>query len=230
MLQQTQVDRVTPKYRAFLKRFPTVASLARARLGDVIALWQGLGYNRRAKMLHDASRVIVHTHGGTVPQSYEELRALPGVGTYTATAIQVFAFNKPEIVIETNIRAAFIHHFFKRATKKISDQALVPYVTQALDRKNPREWYWALMDYGAHLKKTIPNPSRKSTTHAVQKPFRGSSRFLRGALIRTLAENTGGVRTFTVLGYGTREIAQQLASLSAEGLIVRSRGVYRLPR
>ncbi|MEK9131303.1 MAG: A/G-specific adenine glycosylase [Patescibacteria group bacterium] len=184
MLQQTQAERVVPKFNAFIKRFPTVKSLAQAPLSEVLTLWQGLGYNRRALFLKRAAEEVVSKHSGKIPATLEALDALPGIGPYTAGAILAFAFNKPTVFIETNIRTVFIHHFFKKARGKIADEKLLPLITTSLDRKRPRDYYSALMDYGSHLKMTLPNPSRKSTTHTKQSTFKGSHRELRGQILK----------------------------------------------
>src|SRR3989344_3790495 len=154
MLQQTQVPRVEGKYKEFLKAFPTLQMLAKAPLGDVLRVWNGLGYNRRAKFLHDAAKDIVLKHAGKMPQSLDVLLALPGVGEYTAKAVRVFAFNEPEILIETNIRTAFFHHFYSSVLQKtrIRDEQIVPLARAAAKGQDPRLWHSALMDYGAHLK------------------------------------------------------------------------------
>jgi len=229
MLQQTTVERVIPFYKKFLKRFPTVQSLASSPLAAVLLKWQGLGYNRRAKMLHDAAKITMINHSGRLPTSYEELIALPGVGEYTAKAVRVFAYNEPEIMIETNIRAAFIHHFFSRAGRKITDKEIVPYMVQTLTTKNPRMWYAALMDYGAYLKKTVPNPSRKSAHHQKQKPFRGSDREIRGAIIRSAADGPLTLTKLKKLSFPKGRIEKQLAALAREGLLVKRRSAYYVP-
>lgn len=218
MLQQTQVDRVIPYYRAFLKRFPTVRSLAMAPLGDVLRLWQGLGYNRRAKMLHEAAKVIV-VRGGRFPQTHEGLVALPGVGPYTAAAVRAFAFNEFDACIETNIRAALIHHFFPRS-RSVPDTKLLALLARMRPR-DARTWYWALMDYGAHLKKTIPNPSRRSRHHIRQSAFEGSVRQLRGTILRSLLRGEPLPRD--------ARRAAILAALAREGLVVRAGRAWRLP-
>lgn len=215
MLQQTQVDRVIPFFNNFLEKFPTAKALAKAPLRDVLRTWQGLGYNRRAKMLHEAAKSAMIYHSGRVPRSFEDLRTLPGVGDYTAKAVRVFAFNKPEVLIETNIRAVFIHHFFPKK-KKVTDHELLPYIVASLDRKHPRRWYAALMDYGSYLKQTIPNPSRQSAHHTKQKKFKGSDREIRGAIVKA---HLAGER-IQKLSFGRRRIATQLKKLRAEGLIV----------
>lgn len=213
MLQQTQVDRVIPYYRAFLKKFPTLTRLAEAPLSDVLLLWQGLGYNRRAKMLHETAKKIIKTHN-RFPREYQNLIALPGVGEYTAKAIRVFAFNETEVMIETNIRTVFLHHFFPNK-KNVTDNQLLPLIEKTLDRKNSREWYASLMDYGSHLKKLHPNPSRKSKHHQKQKPFKGSDREIRGAILRVHLSGGNSME----LPFSKRRIQAQLKALREEGLI-----------
>lgn len=156
MLQQTQTERVLPKYLAWLKRFPDVQTLAAAPLADVLALWSGLGYNRRARFLQQACRLISEriAKGGTFPDTADELDALPGIGPYTARAVCTFAFNKPEVFIETNIRSVYIFFFFPDAAGlEVKDSDLLYFIEKTLYRENPRLWYYALMDYGAALKK-----------------------------------------------------------------------------
>lgn len=182
MLQQTQARRVSEYYSAFLRRFPSPRALARSSPRKALAAWQGLGYNRRALRLREAARAMMRTHGGHVPRTYEALRALPGVGEYTARAVRVFAWNKPEILMETNVRSVFLHECFPRRDA-VSDQALVPYLAAALDTKNPRRWHEALMDYGAFLKRTKPNPSRRGSAYRRTKPFEGSIRYARGRIL-----------------------------------------------
>jgi A/G-specific adenine glycosylase len=165
MLQQTQVDRVIPKYLAFLARFPDVAALAGSSLKEVLGAWQGLGYNRRAQSLHAAARAVMLEHGGRLPDSCEGLQSLPGIGRYTASAVCVFAYNQPRVFIETNIRAVYIHTFFPDADG-VTDAALAAYVAATLYARNPRRWYNALMDYGVWIKKHHGNPAKAPTTRA----------------------------------------------------------------
>lgn len=152
MLQQTQTYRVLPKYEQFIHEFSSFHSLAAASLRDVLSVWQGLGYNRRGKLLHEASQIIVTTYGGRLPDDQHVLVTLPGIGPATAASVSSFAFNKPTVFIETNIRSVFIHSFFSNE-EKVSDRQIMPLVAQTLDHRNPREWYYALMDYGVMLKK-----------------------------------------------------------------------------
>lgn len=226
MLQQTQVDRVIPYYKNFLKQFPAVQVLAEAPLGQVLRAWQGLGYNRRAKFLHECAKEIVVNCNNKIPKTYDELLALPGIGDYTAKAICVFAYNQPHVVIETNIRAVVLHHFFP-AHGQVHDKELLPILEKLVKGQNPRLCYWALMDYGAHLKKTFPNPSRKSAHYTRQKPFTGSVRAVRGAVLRMLA--TGPCTTARL----HRAIVDErldtiLANLRAEALITYQKGVWVL--
>lgn len=186
MLQQTQADRVVEKYTRFLKTFPTVHALAAAPVSAVLAVWTGLGYNRRALYLKKMAQEIVARYRGVFPETVDELEALPGIGPYTARAIAAFAYNEPNDIIETNIRTVFIHHFFPRATQKITDEELRPYIRMTMDHANPRAWYNLLMDYGSFLKKNGNSAHRKSRTYVRQKPFAGSRRATRGAILRLL--------------------------------------------
>jgi A/G-specific adenine glycosylase len=185
MLQQTQTYRVEPKFEQFIVVFPTVEVLAQATLKEVLSIWQGLGYNRRALYLHKTAQKIMQEYQGQLPADSCILETFPGIGKATANSICAFAFNIPTIFIETNIRAVFIHTFF-RDKKRVSDTSILPLVKAAIDKENPREWYYALMDYGVYLKKNYSNPSRKSRHHIIQSKFEGSDRQIRGAIIRLL--------------------------------------------
>jgi A/G-specific adenine glycosylase len=188
MLQQTQVNRVIPKYYEFIKQFPDVSVLAMATQGEVLKVWSGLGYNRRAKFLHLAAKEIVDHYAGSVPSTSKELTQLPGIGVNTAAAISAYALNQPVVFIETNIRSVFIHHFFPRQAD-VTDQQILEMVQQTLDKKQPREWYWALMDYGSYLKQTVPNPNKRSRHYTKQSKFQGSRRQLRGQVLRLLSDH-----------------------------------------
>lgn len=183
MLQQTQAARVIPKYHDFLDAFPSVGSLATAPLADVLKVWSGLGYNRRAKFLWQAAQQIKDVF----PDTVEELVRLPGVGLNTAGAILSYGFNKPVVFIETNIRTVYIYHFFSDRTD-VHDRELLPIIEATLDTEHPREWYWALMDYGVHIKATIGNTARNSKHYSKQSTFAGSKRQIRGQVIKLLAE------------------------------------------
>jgi A/G-specific adenine glycosylase len=231
MLQQTQVERVIPKFKSFLKRFPTVQALAAASLGEVLTEWQGLGYNRRAKMLQRAAQVIVEEYNGRWPKTYTELLRLPGVGPYTAGAISAFAFNTPIPLIETNIRTVYLHHYYP-GKGGVTDAELFPIITRTLDQENPREWYAALMDYGSYLKMTVGNVSRFSRHHSVQKTFKGSDREIRGAVIKTLtgtASMTESALLNVLSEFEPARVRAQVAKLSQEEMVRQVRGRYALP-
>lgn len=229
MLQQTQVERVVPKYQAFLKQLPTVRVLAKASLGDVIRLWSGLGYNRRAKMLHLCAQELVQNHKGIFPRTQKELEELPGIGPYTAGALMSFAYNQPIVMIETNIRAVYLHHFFKD-TKDVPDTALLPLIEQTLDRKAPRLWYNMLMDYGTWIKKEYGNPNKKSKHHVIQKKFEGSARQVRGNILRALAGSAASTTSLIKkLSLRKEILLEQLQQLKKEELIVFEKGKWQLP-
>ena len=185
MLQQTQVERVALKYEPFLNAFPDVWSLARAPLRDIMAAWQGLGYNRRALALQRIARRLVAEFDGRLPDSVDTLRTFPGIGEATAGALAAFAFNQPVVFIETNIRRVFLHCFFP-GQSGVRDREILPLVDQTLDRLQPRPWYYALMDYGSMLKRAAPNPNRRSAHHQRQAPFADSDRQIRGLILKAL--------------------------------------------
>ncbi len=188
MLQQTQTARVAQKFPPFIAKFPDFKSLAQASLKDVLLQWQGLGYNRRGMYLHQAAQIILEQHGGMLPNDPEILVALPGIGKATAASICAFAYNNPTVFIETNIRAVFIHFYFN-GKNAIDDRDIFPLVKATLDQDNSRDWYYALMDYGVMLKKTLVNPSRKSRHHHKQSKFEGSDRQIRGMILRILTQS-----------------------------------------
>ncbi len=186
MLQQTQVDRVIPFFQRWMKAFPSWRALARAPQHRVLALWKGLGYNSRALRLHQCAKIISEQHHGRLPKDMRALTQLPGIGPYTAGAIRVFAWNFYTPFIETNIRRVFIHHFFSDRNQ-VSDQEIFAIMEKLGDIENPRIWYYALMDYGASLPKTIRyNPNKQSKHYAPQKAFKGSDREIRGKILEIL--------------------------------------------
>ncbi|QHN43253.1 A/G-specific adenine glycosylase [Candidatus Mycosynbacter amalyticus] len=188
MLQQTQVDRVVPKFEAFVARFPDFETLARAPLADVLTLWSGLGYNRRAKFLHEAARAIVDYHGGVLPATHDELVTLPGVGRNTAGALLAYVYNQPVLYVETNVRTVYLHHFFADR-RDVTDSSILERLEATLWRDHPREFYWALMDYGSWLKRSGVRNVSASKHYRKQSPLAGSVREVRGAIVRQL---TGG--------------------------------------
>jgi A/G-specific adenine glycosylase len=227
MLQQTQVERVRAKYEEFLAEFPDVGSLAVAPLERVLSRWQGLGYNRRAVALHRCARILARQHGGRVPEDPAALVALPGIGPATAGAIRAFAFNAPAVFIETNVRRVYLHEFFP-GRDSVADAEVTPLVAATLDKKRPREWYYALMDYGTALSRLVPNPNRRSRTYARQSRFEGSDRQVRGAMLRALLG--GGVRKgpwlARSLGCELARTLRLLRELEREGFVRRARGGF----
>ncbi len=228
MLQQTQVDRAIPFYKNFIKQFPTSAALAKAPLSAVLKAWSGLGYNRRAKFLHEAAKGMVAKYGGKVPRNYDELRTLPGVGEYTAKAVRVFAHNEPEVLIETNVRTVIIHHFFSKKAQ-VTEARILSAATALASGQDPRMWHSALMDYGTHLKATVGNLSRKSVQYAKQKPFKGSLREVRGAILKILHR---GVATQKGLQKALPQelhdrLDTALLQLQKEGLVTKEKGRFR---
>lgn len=230
MLQQTQTERVVSKYIQWLERFPTVQTLAIAPLKEVLFYWSGLGYNRRAKFLHEAAKILAQKQkkGEFFPKTPLDLQKLPGVGTYTSCAIATFAFNQPETFIETNIRSVFLFFFFPNQTE-IHDNLIFPLIKETLYYKNPRKWYYALMDYGAALKKKIVNPNRKSTHYTKQSTFKGSHRQARGAILRQLTQIQTG-ETLNVIAKNENIAYERLEkaaiSLCAEKVITYNNGKY----
>lgn len=210
MLQQTQVSRVDGRWQRWLERFPTVDALAAAAPSDVLEEWQGLGYNRRALSVHRAAQAISEA-GGAFPQDQKELVKLPGIGPATAAGIRAFAFNLHGVYLETNVRTVFLHELYPQA-EGVPDSELIPLVEltcprsttdtldAAVEELTPRSWYYALLDYGAYLKKTIPNPSRRSKSHVKQTRFEGSHRQKRAELLRVLLahKDEGGAELETL--------------------------------
>lgn len=187
MLQQTQTSRVEPKFRAWMERFPDAATVAVADMASIYEAWRGLGYNSRALRLRETARICSEKYAGVPPQDERLLLELPGVGRYTARAVLAFAYRIPSAFLETNIRAALILHFFA-GVEKVRDRDLEAAAYAVLDQGDPRTWYYALMDYGAWLKKHEPNPSRKAASYTRQSRFEGSLRQARGAVLRAISE------------------------------------------
>ncbi|MFI5265259.1 MAG: A/G-specific adenine glycosylase [Candidatus Levyibacteriota bacterium] len=219
MLQQTQTSRVLPKYQLFFERFPTIESLAKASNEDVLRVWSGLGYNRRALYLKKIAGILAREHNNKLPLDPKILKTFPGIGQNTAGAIYVFSKNVPYVFIETNIRRVFIHEFFKNRYS-ILDKEILKLIEKTLDRKNPREWYYALMDYGALLAKTEVNPNRKSKHYIKQSRFKGSSRQVRGQILKILLVRKKVSMKELEEQFGNKEYFKKaLGQLKKEGFI-----------
>jgi len=216
MLQQTQVSRVIPKFESWMKQFPDWSTLANASLAQVLTEWQGLGYNRRGKYLYESAKIVADSWGSQLKHNPKELSQLPGIGYNTAAAILVYTHNLPEVFIETNIRSVYLHHFFKDTTD-VSDKEVFRLVEKTLDRENPREWYWALMDYGSYLKKIVPNPNRKSKRYVKQSSFEGSFRQLRARILKQVL--AAGELQVSDIQFSDGRTPEAIASLVRDGLV-----------
>ena len=227
MLQQTQVARVLPRYDAWLERFPNVDALAAAPLSLVLESWQGLGYNRRAIALKRAAEEVSAHHGGILPSDEAALRALPGIGPATAAGVLAFAYGVPAVYLETNVRAVYLHCFFADADG-VADSELLPLIEATLDRDDPRSWYYALLDYGVHLKATVPNPSRRSRHHTRQSPYEGSRRQKRARILRIVLATPGVSMADIACDLGIDlDLAQEIsADLVSEGFLAIDDGRY----
>jgi A/G-specific adenine glycosylase len=238
MLQQTQAERVVPRWLDFLDAYPNPTACATASLGDVLRIWQGLGYPRRARNLHDAAAMIVRDHGGVVPDDRAALLDLPGVGPYTARAVRVFAFERDDAVVETNIA---------RLLARIAGERLTAKRAQALaDAEVPHGegWVWnqVLMDLGATVCRPSPRCADCPVTNAcawrragypepdpavgsagvstTQPPFDGSARQARGRVLRALAGGAAPVDEFA---------PAIVDGLVADRLVMREHDTLRLP-
>jgi A/G-specific adenine glycosylase len=250
MLQQTQVSRVIPKFNEFMKQFPSVEVLAMASLSDVLTVWSGLGYNRRAKFLHDGAGAIVSDDqllslfSSPRPEHIEKARPftsvarlglakllvrLPGVGNNTAGAMIAYSFNQPAIFIETNIRTVYFHHFFADQVN-ISDKEIAELLHQTIDKENPREFYWALMDYGAQLKTIGLGQLTKAKAYKKQSPLRGSLREIRGQVIAALINGQRTVSDLRQLVSADERFQPALDGLIRDGLVEKKGRTVRLAR
>ncbi|MDR0668530.1 MAG: A/G-specific adenine glycosylase [Treponema sp.] len=230
MLQQTQATRVVEYWSGWMERWPSPKYFHKASMEEALRAWYGLGYNNRCYHLKDCTRRIIKEYDGEIPDRPGDLEQLPGIGPYTARAVPCFAYNLPMVFIETNIRAAVLHFFFKDKTG-VRDKELIPVLKTCLDWTNPRRWYYALMDYGAALKKLAPNPNRRSAHYTIQTPFEGSFRQRRGLVIRTLAI-TGQLELEALMdrtGIDSEEdMYQVLAALEKDHLVAEREGLYRI--
>lgn len=224
MLQQTQVERVRTKFDEFMRRFPDITTLAQAKQSEVLMLWQGLGYNRRAKFLHEAAKIVV-VDGE--PRTFNQLVKLPGVGKNTAGAIMNYTYNSPTPFIETNIRTVYFHHFFPQHIS-VSDAELLEMVEKTIDSENPREWFWALMDYGAWLKKQGLGRLTTSTHYRKQSPLKGSLRQMRGDLLRELTHGPIRYSELKRTHGGDKRFQPAFDALVKEKLIDLSETMVRL--
>lgn len=231
MLQQTQVERVIKYYEDFLKKFPTTKALADAPLSEVLKLWKGLGYNRRAVYLTRTAEDIESKFDGKFPKEYSSLLSLSGIGQSTAGALMNFAFEIPTPFIETNIRSVFIYHFF-RNKEKVSDKEILELVTLLTEqnRKKTREWYYALYDYGTYLKKTVGNQNHKSAHHKKQSMFKGSNRELRALILADILVHTRTTSAAIArrLGKDKSAVEKNLGAFIKEGTVMKTDSAYSI--
>lgn len=250
MLQQTQVDRVRIKYAEFLEKFPTVNILAKASLGEVLRSWSGLGYNRRAKYLHECAKKVVALYGGKFPKTYNELVLLPGIGMSTAGGLLAFAYGDETPMIDTNIRRILARTFFDNNLSRLnldkfcvrnvpSDKELFVFAQSLIPRGKGRMWNYAMLDLGATLC-TARNHSDKCPLVKLhgevpdfvykkpQKKFKDSRRYYRGQILKHLSlQGSLSVTTLPMLlGKDIKETAGILEDLVKEHLVfVRARRI-----
>ena len=225
MLQQTQTERVVVKYAEFLEAFPTWKALSNATAAEVVKVWMGLGYYRRAFNLHKAAQCVWNEYGGVPPQTAEGLKNLPGVGPYTAAAVAAFAFGEPAPMIETNIRSVYLYTFYPQVLA-VSDKEILQKVEETLYKRDPRSWFYALMDLGVELKKHTKGINQRSKHHVKQSKFEGSQRQVRAAVLRAITE-AASIRRAEIsrkLSYDADKIEAAITALQAEGLIQTLRG------
>jgi A/G-specific adenine glycosylase len=187
MLQQTQTSRVIDKFANWTSQFPSWKELAQASELQVLQAWQGLGYNRRGLAIHKIAQIITQKYDSELPKDPKVLESFPQIGPNTAASICAFAFNLPVTFIETNIRTVFTHEFFP-GQAEVCDKELLQLIKKTVDQTNSREWYYALMDYGNHLKKSLKNINSASKHYAKQSKFKGSKREIRGFIIKQLTQ------------------------------------------
>ncbi len=246
MLQQTTTGRVIERFERFVAKFPTTHDCAAAPLAELLVEWQGLGYPRRCRNLHLAARTIVDEHGGVVPRDLDALLALPGVGPYTARAVQAFAFGDDAAVVDTNVA---------RVLARLSGDALTARAAQemaddALPSGHAWEWNQVLMDFGATVctarspmcgscpveekcayQGVGDDPARGSAlTSKPQARFAGSDRQARGRLIKRLGEGAvTSVDAASVMGVDAQRAERLICALLAEGLVSRDGSRLTLP-
>lgn len=224
MLQQTQVSRALIKFAEFMKAFPSIEDLAAAPLADVLRVWTGLGYNRRAKFLWQAAQQVV---AGGQPKTAKDLERLSGVGKNTAGAIMNYVYEAATPFIETNIRTVYIHHFFADSFD-VSDKELIALVESTMDTEQPRQWFWALMDYGSYLKSTQGGRLNQSKHYKKQSPLKGSVREVRGQIIRELAVHSMSESTLRDTVNADERFESALSGLVKDGLVQIIDNSYRL--
>jgi len=245
MLQQTQAGRVVPAFRSFLRRFPTVRTLAAASRRDVVLEWGRLGYNRRAVRLSEAARAIVRDHGGRIPRDPATLRELPGVGPYTAAAVASLGFGEPVAAIDTNVRRVVARVHLGVDGHEAPARQVWALADAWLDRDDPITWNQAVMDLGREVCRPTPRcdacplarvcrfrlaGSIAARGHPRQGPFEGSTRQVRGAVVRALRSHPSLTRTRLAdeTGFAPERIEAAVGTLTTDGLVEDDAGAVRL--
>jgi A/G-specific adenine glycosylase len=235
MLQQTQAPRVAPIFRGFMVRFPDVRALSSAARAELLRAWAGLGYNRRALALREAARAIVRDHGGEVPRDVASLRALPGVGPYTAVAVASIAFGVPVAAVDTNVRRITARVVHGAEPVGIPARLLQIEADAMVDRASPGEWNQALMDLGRFVCRPVPRCAECPLANACrfaledgsprpsaprQPAFEGSARQARGRVLAELRERGGAsvLELATGTGMPIERTSRAAASLAGDGL------------
>ncbi len=230
MLQQTQADRVVDKYLAFVRAFPDFKALAGASNEAVLKAWVGLGYNRRALALKQIAEAVVSKHGGKLPSSVDALDEFPSIGPNTAASIATFAFNAVVPFIETNVRAVYTYFFFS-GNPSVKEEAILDVVAQTLDNSNPREWYYALMDYGVLLKKAGKDPSRLKGDKLKAATFKGSDRQVRGKILKSLLASPKRIEAIAAdVCDGKDRVSRLLVQLEKEGFLERVGSIFSVKK
>ncbi len=221
MLQQTQTERVLPKYTDFIERWPDFTALDAAPFSEILTLWKGLGYNRRALALKKIAREAVTSYSGSLPRELEKLLKLPMVGPATAAAVRAFTWNLPSLYLETNIRRVLIYFFFNSA-EGVTDRELYLLLNDLMPVKDPKSWYYALMDYGVFLKKMIKNPNRRSAHYTRQPGFENSNRQIRGQILTVFTERGKAARKdlYRLLSFPEERVDVCFDALQEEGFII----------
>ena len=226
MLQQTQTERVLPKYELFLTLWPDFSVMAKSTLSEVLSAWRGLGYNRRALALRTIAQRS-EAYGWTLPADYNLLIDFPMIGPATAAAIMAFAYGKRSIYLETNIRRVLIHQFHPEQSD-VTDTVLRGELEELADLQDDyKRWYYALMDYGVLLKKQLVNPNRRSAHYQKQAAFANSNRQIRGLLLTAFTEQ-GTIQLSDVyerIPFPAERVQSCLDALVKEGFIEKLDGV-----
>jgi len=236
MLQQTQVLRVLPIYQVFLDTFPTVIDLANASTADVLRAWKGMGYNRRAVYLKKIAETVVRHYDGKFPTEEQSLRALPGIGSYTAAAIQVFAYKRDVAMVDTNIRKIITHFFFNDIPQK--ELIILDTARQLVPKGKSWQWHQALMDYGASSVRPTSSAGRAPLRIGGEKsvvPFKLSDRYFRGKILDDLRERDYSIRSIQlkyhkVYALTLPKIRFLLDGLIKDGLIAITNAIVHLPK